>query len=90
MNVTFHVLVKTQKTISFCKSGKKFVEIKIGYVFNKSYMIRYYDSARFMKESLDTPTSNLSNSIYKIKYKLCMKCKYYKECKDDSKEWCNK
>ena len=53
-------------------------------------MIRYYDSARFMKESLDTPTSNLSNSIYKIKYKLCMKCKYYKECKDDSKEWCNK
>lgn len=56
-------------------------------------MIRYYDSARFMKESLDTPTSNLSNSIYKIKYELCMKCKdrkKYEECKDDSKEWCNK
>ena len=52
---------------------------KNGNVFNKSFSIRYPDSAGFMKESLDTLVNNLSDSIYKLKYKHCNK---WKNCKN--------
>lgn len=54
-------------------------------------MIRFLDSARFMKDSLDNLVNNLSGGIYKRTCKNCMKpkdCKKYEEVKDNTVEWC--
>ena len=46
-------------------------------------MIRFLDSARFMKDSPNNLVNNLSGGIYKR-----TDCKNFEEVKDSTVEWC--
>ena len=44
------------------KNGKEIIK-------NMSYITQFIDSARFMVNSLSNPSNNLSEGVFKIKYK---------------------
>ena len=66
--------------VSFFLANKKFGNEKSnGGIFNKSYSLRFIDSARFMNASLDSLAISLSGNFYNRKCRYCMKCKEYKK-----------
>ena len=82
--LTFYVLVKTVKSLSFFPVRKKIEKVNNkGKTFTKAYSARFIDSMGLMNTSLDIHINNLPNKIYNQKCKNCFKCKdcKSKECK---------
>ena len=93
-----NVLVKTTKSRNLFCSNKKVIT-KIDKKGNEtvetvSYKMKFIDSIRFMERSLSNLVDNLTEGIYKIKYKDCNCFLEYESVKDNSMKYkcssCNK
>ena len=78
--------------IYFLSLKGEFKKENKGKEYKKSCSLRFIDSARFMKASLDSLVYNLLNKNISRKcrhYKNCKECKEYHEYNNDSVDWCN-
>ena len=72
--------MKTLKNTYFFSWGKDFAEENKGKVYKKCYFLRFIDSARLMKTSLDSLVDTLSDKKFSQNYKHWKKCQDFKEC----------